>query len=163
MLVLPALLHRLAHSLDVFTTVVLVQVGSFYVGRRRGIGIVEETLNTGQYGSHVISGTPAVLQDVQTQLAGAVDVRMKHLANELDARGLIGVLLFEVHHKSEGSVFERSICGSDNDGVPGHNIIGDGRGRYASRRVCLHALEVSHQAATGRSRHCGEVGWRVDR
>jgi hypothetical protein len=79
---------------------------------------VGSPLNTGQNGSHVICGTPAVLQDVQTQLASAVDIRVEHLANEFDARRFIGVLLLEVHHKAEGSIFKGGVCGSDDDGVP---------------------------------------------
>ena len=43
---------------------------------------------------------------------------MEHLADELDARRLIGVLLFKLHHQTKGAVLERSVGRSDNDGVP---------------------------------------------
>ncbi len=43
---------------------------------------------------------------------------MKHLADEFDAGWLIGVLLLEVHDKSESAIFKRCIRRSDNDGVP---------------------------------------------
>lgn len=42
-LILPALLHGFTHSFDVFTAVVLVQVGSLDVGGGGSIGVVEET------------------------------------------------------------------------------------------------------------------------
>lgn len=42
-LVLPALLHRLPDALCVFSSVVLVEIGSFYIGRGACVGIVEET------------------------------------------------------------------------------------------------------------------------
>lgn len=44
---------------------------------------------------------------------------MEHLANKLDARWLIGVLFFKVHHQAEGTILEGSIGGADNDGIPG--------------------------------------------
>lgn len=42
-LVIPALFHRLSDPLSIFTAVVFVEIRGFNVGRRRGIGIVEET------------------------------------------------------------------------------------------------------------------------
>jgi hypothetical protein len=80
----------------------------------------------------------------------------------------------------------RVACGGQGRVVPGHDIVGDGRGRNTSRRVCLHALfvallasscsaahqlcylfhvaarvaylEVAHQTAAGGGRHCAAVG-----
>jgi hypothetical protein len=43
---------------------------------------------------------------------------MEHLANELDARGLVGILLLEVHHQAECTILEGSVGGADNDGIP---------------------------------------------
>jgi len=40
-LIIPALLHRLPHSLGVLLAVVLVQVRCLHVGRRAGVGVVE--------------------------------------------------------------------------------------------------------------------------
>ena len=47
--------------------------------------------------SHIICRTPPVLQDIQAQFAGAVDIRMKHLADEFDPWWFVWILLFEVH------------------------------------------------------------------
>ena len=71
-----------------------------------------------QDGSNIIRRTPAVLQDIQTQLAGAVDVGVEHLRDEFHAGGFIGVLFLEVHDEAEGAVFEGGVCWADYDGVP---------------------------------------------
>ena len=55
-------------------------------------------LNARQNRSHVICRTPSVLQDIQTQLSGSVDIRVKHLADEFDARWFIRILLLKVHN-----------------------------------------------------------------
>lgn len=43
---------------------------------------------------------------------------MEHLADKLDARGLIGVGFLEMHNKAEGPVFEGCVCWADDDSVP---------------------------------------------
>jgi hypothetical protein len=58
------------------------------------------------------------LQDVQTQLSRTVDVGMEHLTDELDTWRFIGVLLLKMHDEPESAIFERGICGTDNDSVP---------------------------------------------
>lgn len=85
---------------------------------------------------------------------------MEHLANELDKRRFVGVLLLELHDEPEGSVLEGRVGRAYNDGVPIsvsvhrplhpigssegdiplHNIVGDRRRRYTSWGVCLHTL-----------------------
>lgn len=67
---------------------------------------------------HIIGRAPSILQDIQTQLAGAIDVGMEHLADEFDARWLVGVLLLELHHESESAVLKWRICRPDDDSVP---------------------------------------------
>ena len=79
---------------------------------------VSSPLNRRQNSSNIIRRTPAVLQDIQTQLPGAVDVRVEHLADELHPRRLVGVLLFEVHHEAEGAVLEGRVGWADDHCVP---------------------------------------------
>lgn len=43
---------------------------------------------------------------------------MEHLTDELDLRRLVGVLLLELHDKSESPILERGIGRSNNNGVP---------------------------------------------
>ena len=139
--VFPTPLHGLPDSLRILLPIVLVEITRLHVRRRRRIRIIQQTARTistllhrpsprelmhvrclplyrRQDGGHIIRGAPAVLQYIQTQLAGAVNIWMKHLANELDARRLVGVLLFEVHDEAEGAVFEGRVRGADDDGVP---------------------------------------------
>jgi hypothetical protein len=107
------------------------------------------------------------LKDIEAELAGCVDVRVKHLANELNRRRLVGILFFKVHHEPEGSVLEGRIRGTDDDGIPdelpvsrrvrvpggpisgsklspSHDIIGHGGGRNTGRRIGLHTLYGEH-------------------
>ena len=69
-------------------------------------------------GCHVICRAPAILKNIQAQLAGGVDIGVEHLAYELDSRGLVGILLFKMHHESKSSIFERSIGRPDDNGIP---------------------------------------------
>lgn len=152
-LALPALLNSLANPLGVLPPVLLVKITGLNVGRACSVRIIKQTLYARQDCSNVVGGTPAVLQDIQAQLPGGVDVRVKHLRDELDAGRLVGILLLKVHHQAEGSVLERSIGRSDDDGVPSHNIVAN-RGRAdTGGRIGLHALEVTHQATASGSRH----------
>ena len=75
-------------------------------------------LNTCKDCSNVVCWTPPILQNVQTQFTCAIDIWMKHLANELDSWRFIGVCLLEMHHKSKGAVFVRSISRPDDHSVP---------------------------------------------
>lgn len=43
---------------------------------------------------------------------------MEHLANELDKRRFVGVLLLELHDEPEGAVLEGRVGRAYNDGVP---------------------------------------------
>ena len=75
-------------------------------------------LNAGQDSRNIICWGPSILQNIQTKLAGGIDVGMEHLADELDCWRLIRVLFFEMHDESEGSVLEWRVRRTDNDGVP---------------------------------------------
>ena len=66
-------------------------------------------LNTCQDRRNIVRRRPSVLEDVQTQLACAVNVRVKHLTDELDAWGLVRVGFFEVHDKAKGAVLKRCV------------------------------------------------------
>lgn len=84
-----------------------------------------EPLNTRKNSRDIVRGTPAILEDIQAEFAGGVDVGMEHLADELDRGRLVGILFFEMHHESKGSVFEWSIGGSNNDGIPDDGLVGN--------------------------------------
>ena len=75
-------------------------------------------LNAGKNSRHVVCRTPAVLENVETEFAGGVNIRVEHLADELDRRRLVGILLLKVHYEAEGAIFERCIGGTDDNGIP---------------------------------------------
>lgn len=82
------------------------------------LGEGHSPLNAGQDGRNIIRRTPSVLEDVQAELSRSVDVRVEHLADELDAGRFVGVLLFEMHDKAKGAILERGVRWADDDGVP---------------------------------------------
>ena len=145
MLIFPALLDSFAHAFHVFLPIVFIKIRGFDIRGGRCVGVIQETkhrkrtsvshnciriyiydifflagipLNTSQDGCHVIGRTPAVLQNVETKFACPIYVRMKHLANKFDARWLVGVLLLEMHYQAESAIFEGSIGGTNDDGIP---------------------------------------------
>lgn len=75
-------------------------------------------LNARQDRGDVVGWRPPVLQDIETQLSGTVYVGVEHGADELHARRLVWVCFLKVHDKAEGPIFERRVCGADNDCVP---------------------------------------------
>lgn len=75
-------------------------------------------LDTRQDSSHIVCGAPAVLENIETKLAGSIDIGMEHLADELDSRGLVGILFLKVHYQAECTILEGSVGGADNDGIP---------------------------------------------
>lgn len=75
-------------------------------------------LDTRQDGSHIVCGAPAVLENIETKLASSIYVRVEHLADELDAWRLVGILLLEVHHQAECTILKGSVGGADDDGIP---------------------------------------------
>ena len=116
--VVPALLDSLPHFLGIFLPVILIQVRGLHVRRGRGVRIIKQRLDTCQNGGYIVSGRPSILEDIQAQFPGAVDIRVKHLRHELDTGGLVGVGFFELHDESECTIFEGRVCGTDDDGVP---------------------------------------------
>jgi len=154
-LIFPRLLHRFPHPFCILSSVVFVEVGCLDVGWRARVWIVQETLNTRQDSRHIVCRTPPVLQDIQAEFACGVYVGVEHVADKLDRGWFIGVLFLEMHHEPEGAVFEGCICWADDDCVPSHDIVCYRRCGDSSWRIRLHTLEISHQTATGGSRHGG--------
>lgn len=67
---------------------------------------------------------------------------MEHLTDELDAGRFIRILLFEMHHQSEGTILEIGVGGTYDDGVPE-------RRKSISPAACQILLRVlTHQVIT---------------
>jgi hypothetical protein len=136
--VFPALLNRLPNSLGILFAVVLVEVGRFDVCGGSGVRVVEQTgagkplvrvkecqrpqpnqpLNARKDRCHIVRRAPTVLQNVEAELSGRVDIRVKHLADELDRRRFVRVLLFEMHHQPKCTIFKRGVRRADDDRIP---------------------------------------------
>lgn len=113
--IIPALLYRLPNALCVLSSIILVQVGCLDVRGRARVWVVEQTasfplalhpehrrfsalpLDACQDCRNIVGWTPAVLEDIQAQLACSIDVGMEHLTNKLDSWWLVRVLLLKVH------------------------------------------------------------------
>jgi len=152
-LVFPALLYWFSNSLRVFSSIILVEIRRFYVGWRGCIWIVQKTLDACQDCRHIVCRTPSILQDIQAQFARGVYVGMEHWADELDGRWFVWILFLEMHHQPKGPIFKRGVRGSDDHGIPLHDIISYWGCWYSGWWICLHTLEVSHQTAASGGRH----------
>lgn len=106
-------------------------------------------LNAGQDRRHVIRRTPAVLQNIETQLARAVNVGVEHLADEFDLGRLVRVLFLEVHHKAKGTVLKRSVSRTDDDGIPGLQRLASNGDFSLPLLIPLEPYQVMTLSATG--------------
>ena len=75
-------------------------------------------LNACKNGGHIVSGTPAVLQDVQAKFSGGVNVGVEHLAYKFDTWRLVRILLLEMHDQAKRAIFEGCICRAYDDSIP---------------------------------------------
>lgn len=103
-------------------------------------------LNTGQDGRHVISWAPTILQNIEAKLACSIYVRVKHLTYKLDTGWLIRILLLEVHHQTECAIFEGSIGGTNNDGIPANFVVSPLQIHYKNGGLSNQVITLS---ATG--------------
>lgn len=60
----------------------LIKLCGHAVCWRVGIGLVQEGLDRGEDGGHVVCRGPAVLKDVQTDAPISVDIRVKHFTHK---------------------------------------------------------------------------------
>lgn len=122
-------------------------------------------MDTSEDSGDIVCWAPPVLKNIEAQFAGTVDIGVEHLADEFNTRGLVRILLLEVHHQTEGPIFKRSVGRADDDGIPndlsvtglqlavhlhipGHDIVGNRRRRDTGRRISLHALKSSGDAVS---------------
>lgn len=106
-------------------------------------------LDAGQDSGDIVGGAPSVLKDIQAQLACGIDVGVEHLADELDGRRLVRILLLEMHHESESAVLKWRVGGSDDDGIP--------------CRLDVNMAPISCLARLTKSSHCQALGTQKHR
>lgn len=73
------------------------------------IWVIQQTLHTRQDRSDIISRTPSILQDIQTEFSVRVDVWMKHVRDKAYSGRSGGVRVGECEGKAERSIFERCL------------------------------------------------------
>jgi hypothetical protein len=66
---------------------------------------------------------------------------VEHLADELHTRRFVRIRLFKVHHQPKCTVFERSICGTNDYSIPANVVSG-------SLRLAVIACGTSYQVMT---------------
>ena len=90
------MLHDRGDSLLILSPVLLVQLCSDAVGRTVRVGLVQQTLDGGEDGGHVVRGRPAVLEDVKANAAIGIHVGVEHLGNKADRGRLVRVFFSEL-------------------------------------------------------------------
>lgn len=104
------------------------------------VRFTQQALQTEENTLHVVDGTPLVLQDVQTDAAGEVDIGVVDGDFEQNGRGSVRVVVGKGKGKTESESFVRSFGRSANGGSPGEEVaIGVREGRD-SRRGGKHQL-----------------------
>lgn len=106
-------------------------------GVRSGNSLVrlpQKTLQTQQHALHIVNSTPLVLQDVETDAAAEVDVRVIDGRLEEDGGRRVGVVGRECEGELEGEAGVGCLRGADNGGGPVHEVaVGVGEGGDAGR------------------------------
>ena len=59
-----------------------------------------------------------MLQDVQTDAAIGVDVRVKHFGQELDFRRLVRIIFTELHGQVEAATLPDGVVRAKDHGIP---------------------------------------------
>lgn len=123
-------------------------------------------LDAGQDGGDVVRRAPSVLEDVETDLAGGIDVRMEHLGDELDTWRFTRVRFFELQHQFERAVLVGSVGRADDDGVPGELSVLT-KVAVNIYKGCIVILESQQRRGNVPAHHIvlnrgrGDSGWRI--
>lgn len=102
----PALLHGSSNAPNVLLHILAIKLSRLRIGRAIRVRIMKEGLDGSEDGSDVVSGRPAILENVEAELAVGVDVGVEHSREELDGWGFVGVGFVEGEEELEGAVFE---------------------------------------------------------
>jgi len=78
---------------------------------------------------------------------------MEHLRQEADLRRLVRIIFREFQHEFERSAFPWRIVGSEDDGLPEHDVGVHGCAGDAAGGVVLEATEVAEETAAGAGGH----------
>lgn len=96
-------------TLVILSAVLLKEPGGLRIGWGVWVGVAQEALNRSKNGRNIIDWAPVALQNVKTDAAIIVDVRMEQLGDELDDGRFVRVVLGEEEREFEGSTFPWGI------------------------------------------------------
>lgn len=122
-------------------------------GRMRGWGDVgillvrftQQALQAEQYARHVVYGAPLVLEDVETDAAGEVDVRVVDGCFEEDGWRRVRVIVRELEGELESQAFVGSFGWAGDGSCPGEEVavcVGEGGDAGRGREHELHELSL---------------------
>lgn len=114
----PTLLHRRLHPPHIFLHILPIQLRRLCIRRTVWVRIMQQTLYTRQDRSNIIRRRPSILQNIETELAICVHVRVEHSRQEFDRGGFVRVGFIECEEEFESAVFEGRVTRTKNDGVP---------------------------------------------
>ena len=125
------------------------------------IGLSQETLQTQEHTGHVVHRTPLVLQYVQADSSGEVNIRMVYGRFEEYGGWSVGISVWKDERELEDEVGVWSLCGSGDRRSPGEKviwIIGEGRDPRGGRHhqlheLCLEAGGKGQEDCTSRQMH----------
>ena len=141
--VLLTLLDALAHPAAVLLVVLAVHNGCCVVRWRVYIWVAEERLNRGQNTADVVNGAPRVLQNVQTDGAVRVDVRVEHFCQKLHFRRLVRIFFRELESEIEAASVPNGVLRAENDGLPvEQRIAARRRLNRLLRRILMHLFQI---------------------
>lgn len=107
------------------------------------VGLAKQALKAQQNSLDVVSSSPLVLENVQANAAGEVDIRMIDGCLEEHRRSGVRVVGGECKAELEGQPGVGSIVGTLNGGSPSEEVsirTGEGRDAGSGRRHELHQL-----------------------
>jgi len=141
-----------------FDSVDFVQLSDLRHKRVIRIGIGKQRRNRKKNLWDGESGWPLILQDVETDRAVGVDVRMVDFGNEIALRRSEGVVGREMDVEEENAASIGTVFGTHDCGLPVELVILDWSGWAVSRRVFL---EVSEFFCDSFVSHLYLILWRV--
>lgn len=114
----PALLHRRLHSSHILLHILPIKLCGFRISWAIRVRVMQQTLYRCQDRGDIIRRGPSILEDVQTELAVGVYIRVEHPGKELDSRGLVGVGFVKGKKEFESAVFKGGFGRTKYNGVP---------------------------------------------
>lgn len=127
---------------DISITIATTHSGNFRNQRIVGVGVSQQGANRQQHFGDSKSGRPLVLQNIQTDAAGVVNIAMVNLSNKLNFGCLKRVVGGEMNIEHEHSSGVWGVIGTDDVGLPVEEVLSNRTSRAVGWRILLKILEL---------------------